>query len=463
MGNMSRQTAKIAGIALLLAGLQPALAQEAPGGRGLTFGISSTLRTNDNINLQNPSAGRVTLWDNRLSFGMFSETQISRLSLDLGATIRTASVPGQSTETTIDDPSAAFAYRLESANALVELDATYNQVSLSFADPLRLIDENPDDGVDDRDLVRADGTRLNYGANLRFEGGRVDPVGYGLSASHNRTEYSNAGTGGLYNSRTSAADAFLRLQFSPVLETRISAFWEQYDSDDTDQRSRRTIGTSLSMSYEINPVTVASFELGYRKIDETTLTSSATTVDGITGSFGLSRDIPTGNVRADLSRTLSSSGHRDTFELSGTFERPMGEINAALGLTKASIGDVQWIGRLGTRYEMARGSVSATLERSVRTATEGVENISNRVAVTYSMDVTPRSSFSFGLDYSEVNEVGSDETRTLSGANASYTHALTQDWALEAGYEYRKRTETAEEPRDSNEFYLTVRRDFTGR
>lgn len=462
MGNMSSHIAQITGLSLLLAGIGPAVGQDAmQGDRGLTFGITSTLRTNDNIDLRAASPGTVTLWDNRLSFGAFSETQASRISLDLGATIRSTNAPGQPNSTRIDDPSARFAYRLESPGALFEIDAVYNQVSLSFADPLRLISDNPDGGTDDRDLAASDGTRRTYGATLRLEGGRVNPVGYGLSASYNRTEYNTTRPGGLYDSQTRTVNGFVRLQVSPVIESRISAFWEEYDSDDIEQRSRRTIGTSLNVSYDINPVTVAIFDLGYRKTDETTLSSGATSTDGITGSFVLSRDIPTGNVSAELSRRLSPNGYRNSFELSGTFERPSGEVAATLGLTKGNTGDLQWIGRLATRYDLPRGSVSAELDRSVRTTTEGVESISNRASLSYQMEVTPRSSFSFGLDYVEINEVRSPQSSALTGLNASYTHTLTQDWELEAGYEYRKQTETALLPRDSNAFYLTVRRDFT--
>lgn len=461
MGQISRHFAQIAGTAFLLVGGAPALAQEASSAsKGFTFGLSSTLRSNDNMGLRAPSAGTVTLWDNRLSFGAFSETQRSRISLDLGATIRTTSLPGQAISTTIDDPSATLAYRLENPNAVLELDAHYNQISLDFADPLRLIADNPDGGVDDRDLSRAGGTRLRYGATARFEGGQADPMGYGLSVTHDRTEYRNATSTGLYDSRSTDVNGFLRLRFSPVVETTLSAFWAKTDTQDAEQRSRRTIGTALNLRYEIDPITVASFELGYREIEETTLSTGLVASDGLTGSVLLSRDIPTGNVSAEISRSRSIRGQRDTFQLSGVFERPAGEISATVGVTRADGRPAQWIGRLAARHDLARGTILTTLERSVRTTGEGTENIADRASISYETELTPTTSFSIGFDYAELSDVGSVQTSALTGANASYTFELTPDWALETGYEYRKRAETTQVTRDSNEIFLTLRRDF---
>lgn len=464
MGKKAKLTALLAGTAILTTGLSPASSQEADSdGLALSFGISSSLRTNDNLGLREVSPGTTTLWDNRLTFGVVSETQTARLGFDIGATVRTAWLPGRSATTDIDDPSAVLSYRLESANSLLEAEASYRKISLNFSDPLRLIDDDPDDGIDDRDLVTSDGSRVLYGARVGFETGRVDPLGYGASFEHRRADYQDVTDGSLYDSETNSADAFVRMQFSPVLESRLTAFWEQYDADNPEQRSRRTVGASVDVSYEINPITIATFDLGYRKIEETTLTSATTTLDGVTGSVRLSRDFPTGTVSAGFTSALSSSGRRDTIDVTGRFERPSGEITIGIGATRGESDVVNWVGNIGVTHELPQGTITASLDRSVRTTDEGVENLSTRASLDYAMDLTRLSSFSVGLDYAEVSEIGSADTTKVSGVNAAYNYALTPDWDLSTGYEYRRRSETGEPDRESNEFFLTLSREFSMR
>lgn len=464
MGNRAKLTALLAGTTLISTGITPANSQEAtPGGLALSFGIASTLRINDNLGLRDPSVGTTTLWDNRLTFGVVSETPTARLGFDIGATIRTAGLPGRSTTTEIDDPFAVLSYQLESQNSLLEAQLNYSKVALSFADPLLLVDDDPDDGIDDADLVDSEGFRIVYGGRVGFETGRIDPLGYGLSYEHSSTEYEGTTDTSLYNSETNRVDGFVRLQFSPVMEGRINAFWDQYDADNPDQRSRRTIGASTSLSYEINPVTIATAELGYRKIEETTVSTSTTTIDGVTGSLRLSRDIPTGNVSAEISSGLTTSGRRNTFELAGVFERPLGEVSMGIGVTKGESGDLSWIGNLGLTHELPRGTITASIDRSVRTSDEGVDNVSTRAALEYAMDLTRVSSFAIGLDYAELTEVGTSDASSVAGLNATYSHELTPDWSIETGYEYRRRSETGEADRESNEFFVTLSRVFSVR
>ena len=464
MGKKSKLTALLTGTAVLATGLTPASSQEsAPGGLALSFGVSSSLRSNDNLGLREVSPGTTTLWDNRLTFGALSETPNARLSFDIGATVRTAWVPGRSATTDIDDPSAVLSYRLESANSLVEAEASYRKISLNFSDPLRLIDDDPDDDIDEQDLISSGGARVLYGGRVSFESGRVDPLGYGLSFEHRRTDYQDVTDGALYDSETNGAEAFVRLQFSPVLESRLTAFWEQYDADNPEQRSRRTIGASGSLTYEIDAITIATLNLGYRKIEENTTTSSTTSIDGITGSFRLSRDFPTGNVSAGITSALATSGRRNTLDVTSRFERPNGEFIIGVGVTKGETDVVNWVGNLGITHELPRGIITASIDRSVRGTDEGVENLSTRASLDYAMDLTRTSSLSIGLDYAEISEIGSADTTAVSGVNATYTRALTPDWDISTGYEYRHRSETGEIDRESNEFFLTLSREFSVR
>ncbi|MCK0140569.1 hypothetical protein [Aliiroseovarius sp. F47248L] len=463
MGQKNKIAALLAGTSLLATGLVPATGQDAVApteGFALTLGIASTLRVNDNLSFSDPSPGTSTLWDNTVTFGLLSETGVARFTADLAGTIRTAALPGQSTDTTFDDPSIVLGYQLESADSLLEAELAYQQVSLQFEDPLAGLDDLIEDGLEADDLVPTDGVRGTYSARVAFETGRTAPFGFGTVLEYDKTEYWDTTDPGNYDDETTAAEVFARLQFSPVMEGRIALDWEQYDAMDTVRTSRRTVGATASLTYEINAITRMTASLGYTEIEETNLIGT-TLQDGVTGGLSVTRDFPTGNVTAEYSTGISTTGRRDTIELRGEFETPGGSITAGIGATRSNAGDVNMIGSLGYTNELAMGTVTAALERSYDTSDGGIENRSTTASLGFDTEVSPNASIGFELDYAEVTDVVTDSTTAVSGFRATYTRDLTADWGLTAGYEYRKRKETGSTDRESNELFVTLEREFS--
>lgn len=463
MGQKSKFAALLAGTALLTTGFGPAIGQEADtagGGISMTLGLSSSLRVNDNLGFADPSPGTTTLWDNTLTFGVLSETGVAQLSFDAGATVRTANIPGLSADTTIDDPFVTIGYQIENADSIFAIEAGYSQVSLQFEDPLAGLDDIIDDGIDAGDLTATDGTRGTTSIQASFETGRNSPLGFGAEVSHEKIEYWDTTDAGNIDEETNAAEVFARFQFSPVLESRVTLSWEQYDELIPTGTSRQTLGALASVTYEVNPITRVTANLGYTEIEETTILGT-TIQDGITGGLAVTRDFPLGSVTAEYSREYSTVGHRDTIEVSTTIETPGGSVSAGIGATRANNGDTNMIGNLGYTNEFSMGTITASLDHSYSTSDGGLENRATRAALGFETDLTPVSSISFDLDYAEVTEVLSDTTTTVSGFRATYSHELTQDWGLSAGYEYRKRQETGATDRESNELFVTLEREFS--
>lgn len=465
MGQKNKIAALLAGTSLIATGLVPATGQEAGAvapieGFAMTLGISSTLRVNDNLSFSDPSPGTSTLWDNTVNFGLLSETGVARFTADLGATVRTAALPGQSTETTFDDPSIVLGYQMESADSLLEAELAYQQVSLQFEDPLLGIDDLIEDGLEPSDLTASDGMRGTYSASVSFETGRTAPFGFGTVLEYEKTEYWDTTDPGNYDDETTAAEVFARLQFSPVMEGRIALDWEQYDAMDAVSTSRRTTGATASLTYEINAITRMTASLGYTEIEETNLIGT-TLQDGVTGGLAVTRDFPTGNITAEYSTGISTTGRRDTIEVRGEFETPGGSITAGLGATRSNAGDVNMIGSLGYTNELAMGTVTAALERSYDTSNAGIENRSTTASLGFDTDLSPNASIGFELDYAEVTDVAADTTTSISGFRATYNRDLTADWGLTAGYEYRNRQETGATNRESNELFVTLEREFS--
>ncbi len=465
MGQKNKIAALLAGTSLLATGLVPATGQEADTtapteGFLMTLGIASTLRVNDNLSFSDPSPGTSTLWDNTVTFGLISETGIARFTADLAGTIRTAALPGQSTETTFDDPSVVLGYQLESADSLLEAELAYTQVSLQFEDPLAGLDDLIEDGLEPEDLVPTDGVRGTYSARLGFETGRTRAFGFGTVLEYDKTEYWDTTDPANYDDETTAAEVFARLQFSPVMEGRLALEWEQYDAMDTVLTSRRTVGATASVTYEINPITRMTASLGYTEIEETNLIGT-TLQDGVTGGLAVTRDFPTGSVTAEFSTGISTTGRRDTIELRTDFETPGGSISAGIGATRSNSDDANLIGSLGITHELAMGTITAAVERSYDTSDAGVENRSTTASLGFDTDVSPNASIGFELDYAEVTDLVADTTTSVSGFRATYSRDLTADWGLTAGYEYRKRQETGSTDRESNELFVTLEREFS--
>ncbi|GHF03450.1 hypothetical protein GCM10016455_25930 [Aliiroseovarius zhejiangensis] len=465
MGHKKKIATLLAGTSLVATGLVPATGQDAGAdaaaqGFALTLGIESTLRVNDNLSFSDPSPGTSTLWDNTVRFGLLSETGVARFSADLAGTIRTAAFPGQSTDTTFDDPSIVLGYQLESADSLLEAELSYRQVSLQFEDPLAGIDELIEDGLEPDDLVPSDGVRGNYGALVSFETGRTAPFGFGTVLEYDKTEYWDTTDPGNYDDETTAAEIFARLQFSPVMEGRIALDWEQYDAMNAVRTSRRTVGATASLTYEIDPITRVTASLGYSEIEETNLIGT-TLQDGVTGGLSVTRDFPRGNITAEYTTDISTTGRRDTIEVQGELETPGGSITAGVGATRSNAGDVNWIGSLGYNNELAFGIVNASLERSYDTSDGGVENRSTTASLGFDTDVSPNASLGFELDYAEVTNVATGATTSVSGFRATYNRDLTANWDMIAGYEYRKRRQPGDTDRESNELFVTLEREFS--
>lgn len=448
MGKRHKLAAFLAGTTIIAAVSGPAVGQEMPGGVTLTFGLTSTLRVNDNLDLDPVSPGSTTLWENRLSFGYLTETQISRFSVDLGATLRAASLPGASTSADIDEPSVALRYTREGANSLFEAAANYAQVDLAFEDPLGNID---DDG-----LITDSGTRTNMRTSLNFETGLNDPLGFGATLSHNTRGFSGTADPDLYDSETNSVELFTRLQFSPLAEGRLTLSRTEYDAEDVEQTERTTQSAVASVTYDINPITTLQASLGYAEIEETTNLPSMTNVDGLIAALVLTREASNGSASLELESSLDEDGRSDTIRIGRALDLPTGSLSASVGATRTPFADWGLIGSLDYARELPRGMITASLDRSF-----GGDTRTTRAGLGYTTDINPVSSLAFQLDYAETDDTVIVDTTSLSSFRATYTRELTPDWDLSAGYEYRHRTESGTASRDSNEIFLVLERDFT--
>lgn len=454
--------ALLAGTAAIIAGTAPATGQDLFGGIGVTFGLESTLRANSNLGLDDPSPGFTTLWDNRATLGFYSETPVSELRFDIGGTLRGAALPGLPLSATFDDPFAILGYTWEGASSRFEADASYRKVDLSFIDPLSLVEG---DELDDTDLIIDDGSRITTAARLLFETGLNDPFGFGVEVGHRGLQYAGTTDPGLFDSWTNSASAFTRFEFSPVAEGRLTANWEQYDADDAIMTSRRTLGLTAGLIYEISPITTLEASLGYAHITQTTNLPSSTVMSGLSGSVGLTRTMVNGSAGLVATSNLTANGRLSTLTASRAMELPNGALDASLGVSLGPSGTFIPIGSLDYLYALPRGTITASLDRRVGIGGTGDDVVTTAASLGYTTEINRLSSLSFDADFASVADFGvapADRT-TLTSLRATYAYELAPDWDLTAGYEHRIRTETGVTRRSSNEIFVTLDYTFDNR
>lgn len=454
------RTVFLTAVATTLAVYAPASGQEAPGGLTLTFGISSSLRANDNLDLDNPSPGTSTLWDNTLSFGLLKEDQIQSIRLDLEGVVRVSNIPGGSTDVSfLDDSSAGFAYARNLGNSRLEFGADYSNSDLVFIDPLSVIED-----LDETDLIDDNGRRELISANLAFETGINDPIGFLLELDRGARRYSGTTDPGLFDTDTSTITATGRFRFSEVLEGRLIAYHNVYDAMDVPRTERTTDTISIGATYDVSPTLTIDASIGHSEVEENlTAIPSTSTEKGVVGTFALTKALANGTAGLSFDKVISITGGRSNFEVSRLLELPQGTLEASIGASRGDAGNTQAIGSIFYNHELPLGNFSATASRRYATSTLGNDTRITSATFGYNTQLSPLSGLAFNVQFSEVVDVGAGAVghSSIGSFRTTYSYELTNDWNLLAGYERRfRRSDTV--PRTySNEIFLTLEREFT--
>ena len=444
----------LASIVGIVGGFGPAVAQEdATGGTTLTFGVETSLSVSDNYNLAVTAPGTSTILDTTLSFGYLSETAIDRFAFDIDGVLRGSDIPGVGSDFRFDDTNAALSYTREGANSRFSATADYNRVNLDFLDPFALAD------LSDTDLINSSGILESSNASLIFETGINGPLGFGIELGHEGTDYSDTTDPGLFDSTTDDIALTSRLRLSPVAEGRIRLSQEDYRADDVANTDRTTRALSFGVAYELSAVTLLDASIGAETIDS----AGAGTSRGTFGTVSLTRALANGSAGLVLDRSFGIEGGRTTITANRSMDLPSGTLAYSLGVTQGELGGTEVIGNIAYSQTLPRGTLTATLDRSVESSTSGNDILSTNAAVGYSLALTPVSGLSLDFDYAEVENVGSGTASNTkrSSLRAEYTHELTPDWDLSAGYEHQRSVTEGTGTADSNTIFMTLGREFS--
>lgn len=414
----------VAGAAVPAAGLGLlALSAEAQeGGTQLTFGVSQRLEAIANAELDADSRGTTRQASTSLSFNAVTQTRLDRLAFGASGALRVVDDPAGGTRFEADTPRLSFSYGRETPAARLALRASYSETEIEFLRLEDLLDPDVILTPEDIENLRGTGTRRNLSATASLDWGLDDPLGFGLTATVNRLRYSDTG-GDLFDSDSDreSLSARTRLRLSPVLDATASLGFSRFDDTDPANDPRDT--TSLDL--------------------------------------GLALDRPLGALTADLSATDTADGTRLGFAIGRSYALPAGRLSASLGLTRAAEGETALTGSLDWRQDLPQGAaVTARVERNVTSGTDDTDRVVTLASIGYDRPLGAAGSLGLDLSFLDSRTPATGDSVSDASLRATYSRALTPDWALDLGLTRRLRDSDSAGRADSTAAFVTLGRSF---
>ncbi len=383
-----------------------ASAQDEDGGVRLSIGVSERVSATRNLALDPVSQGTTIRSDTSVRLSFSSVTRTQQLTFSSSAALNAVNPANGSTSYQFTTPGLSFGYARQGAGSNFGVNASLTSRDISFLRPLEdfLNEEGELELPNDLADLKGTGTRLSYGGSTSLDWGQDGPLGMGISAGVRFVDYRDAGPA-LFDNRT--AWAALRLQMKPTEGRSLSSSlrFSRFDSDNPTTTPRDTISLSNRLSLALPSGDGQIFgSLGITHVDAGTRYSLGA---------GMQKDLPGGSVGFTLNGTRTLKG--------------------TLALT----------GAVNLQRDLPVGQFSARVRRSVTEDSNNAERLVTSAGVSFSRDLTPRTSLSLGADYARTKATATNSTVTNATLRASVGHQLTPDWNINLGYDRRYRNESA--------------------
>lgn len=442
---MIRSGIAFGGLCAVTTALSPCAVLAQDGGVLMTFGFENRLEIVRNDSLSVPAEGTETSNVTRLSFGLSSETEISRLAFGAtGAAIIQNTASDSGTDLDFGRAAVTLDYRREVPAALLEISAQLRNDEVdAFDDALADVGEP--------------GTRSNYILSARLETGRTSSVGFALGAAYEAIDYQDVLDPELDDSTEVRADAAMLLHFSDVATGRVGLRYSELEEETPGTTVTTTLVSYLGLDYALNERLDLAAELGYTESEVEEFGAIERTT-GPALSLGLTYDMPVGVASALLRVTTDADeGRRETLEFGRSLETPVHSISARVGITHADPTGTDLIGALTWDYALPDGSLGLEIERSVSFGDDDEEVAEASIGLNWLKNVNDVSTVTLGISYERSDSPSEDIEQVTLGAG--YSHRLTQDWSLDTGVGYRVRNDNDGRSTSPN-LFVALSREF---
>jgi hypothetical protein len=441
----------------------PALAQDRIDAVRMSFGIDQGFEYGDNLALDTPAEGSSTIATTTLSFGLISETDTQKLDFGISGALQIENTPDtDGTVTDFADPRFTLGYLREGADSELAINANYFSSNI---DTLTLDDFINDEGIvvlpEDFSGLQGSGTRSSYGFNIGLDLFQDDPFGLELDAGTSGVDYTGTSDPDLFNYNRTFAGARALLRFSDVLTGTVGLRYSTYDANDEDQTYRTRTTTRVGVIYDISARATLEANLGYTEIETETNDAPTTNRSKPVGNLSYVYAMPNGQITADLDATVDEDGdERVNLQFGRSMELPDGSLSYSLGLTDPEFGSINPIGSLNWTRNLPDGRISAQLSRSVTTDNQDNTQLSTLIVIRYNQNINDVSSFGLTASYGEQDGSEDEDATKRTGIEATYSHALTEDWNLNTGVAYRTFEQNSSGTASSPSIFLSIGRRF---
>lgn len=411
---MARQLLTCVILCLAVAG--PAAAQQARGGRHLTFGLDQKLQTARNAELAPGGAEVDAFAATTLSAALTSVTRTQSLALSADATLRAGRQSGGA------EGGVALRYGLRGAGAELTASLRHRQQQVAFLEPLDLVDlEEGGLGVpEDLTDLQGRGWRRDSRFSLTGRFRQDRRLGLGVSLAGTRLTYRDVTAPDLVDSKSLSAALTARLTLRADTALSLRHGIAAREQEGGSRLHTRSLGARLTRR---QPTASQSLSM------EAVWPDAAEARLSLTG--GLSREL--------------GDGQRASLTLGGTMAEG-GEARLVLGL--------DYLRRLTAVDRLALAA-----DRRVRDESDGDVVLVTAARGRYARDLTPRTSLGLGGTY-VATERRAGETRDY-GLTLSLERALAEDWVLAAGLRRSLRAEDQVGDAVSDVVFVTIGRDWT--
>jgi hypothetical protein len=434
--------------------------QDAPDpGLRLTVDVSAGFSFDTNEDLTDPSEGDSTRTNLGATFGLASETEVSRLALSVLTELRYDTNPGPDDGLEFRIPLGTLGYEREGFDSFANLNGRYFYDNVDD-DVLIFLDEdlNPVDLIVDGGDLR----RWTFDGRVGF--GAAAPIGAEAGFFYDNRDYIDTTDPDLYDRSEYGVDGVLSFQLLPTLRGRFTAAYSNLDEDDLAQTVTDTTDLGFGATYEINAATVLSGDIAYSTIEETFFDTITETTEGWIFDFSLQREVTNGTIGGGLTRTLSEAVGRTQLTFDRAMELPAGQLGYTLGVSVADDGgETRFVGDLTYSQELPRGGFSVTASQDTATNDDEEDTLVTRLAVLYDHEINSVSSIgvNFGLGRSENIGGGASDADVRANAGISYRRELTRDWEWVLGYERQYSVEDGGDAATGDKVYTMIDRSFS--
>lgn len=417
----------------------------------LTFNLSTSLTSDDNPTLSATPKAQTTL-DTRLGLAFNTATTGQSLSFAVSGLARAASGDG----VVLRDPSADLSYQRDNGNSRFSVSGLYRQAPVDLFEPVL-----SGGTASTMDILATKGTITTTTAGFSFETGLQRPLGFDVSGHYNARDYSDTTDPSVFSSTSRDLKAGVRLRMASGDEVKLTAGTKASDSQNATQTATRAQDVSLGYSRSLSPTLTLQTSLG--QTDATTRQSGVVTShsNGLTGSLGLDATLPNGTASATLTAARDSRGTRQTLSFGRSLKLPNGTLSLTAGVSARSGATGQLIGTLAYAHTLPTQSFGVNLSRQVTLNADSQDATNTVLGLTYQHKINPVSNIGLSVNVLATGGGTGVTEATRQSLRATYSHDLTADWQMTAGYQFRSLDQSTTGTADSSSIFLTLSRKFT--